>query len=82
MAAPAERSAEVTVSPIWVSAISLMPAVNQPTSPTPRRSLTVGAGLKKPTLSTSRSLPVEAILTRSPEAIDPSKTRMKAMTPW
>ena len=75
-------SAEVTVSPICVSAMSLMEAVNQPTSPTPSPVLTFGSGLKKPTLSTSNVFPVETTLILSFALMAPSNTLMKAMTPW
>ena len=73
---------EVIVSPIWVSPMSLIPPVSQPTSPADSVSLTVGSGLKKPTLSTSNPFPVETILTRSPDLTVPSSTRMNVTTPW
>ena len=78
----ARVAASVTVSPTLVSATFLMLAVKYPTSP----AVSSGAGSRPmgrrcPTSSTSYSAPVCIIRTRDPLRMDPSKMRMKTMTP-
>ncbi len=78
----AGRSASVTVSPIFVSAISLIAADRMPTSPGPRLATSTGRGASTQRRVTRKSLPTAIRRMPSPFASVPSTTRTSDTAPW
>jgi len=79
--AGAGRRSSTSVSPIWQSATSLMPAVMKPISPGARLATFSCLGVKTPTWSTTCTAPVDTMRSFMPGATRPCFTRTRVITP-